>query len=584
MENKISNLFCSKETTLKEVLDKFDKASNFNLPSGIALFIDSKNSLIGVISQGDVRRALLKGANLEEKACEYMVDSPITFNSSDSLSIILEKLPEELNLRNRKSSKFLDKIILVDNNNIPIRIIGYHELWEQKVATHRNISIIGMGYVGLTLALVMADSGFNITGIESNKKTLNLLKKGESHIFEKGLLELLKENLNRNLIFKREVEKSDVFIISVGTPIFCNSDEEMVPNMNYLESASYSVGKKISIGNLVVLRSTVPIGTTRNFVKDILEKESGLVCGIDFHLSFAPERTAEGSAIKELRSLPQIIGGFNQDSTRVTSAIFRDITSTIVTVESLEEAEMVKLINNSFRDYIFAFSNHIAKIASKYNINAHQLINSSNKGYVRDPIPYPSPGVGGPCLTKDPYIFSFVSNKHSIDHKLFLNGRKVNESMHNFVFEQFKKGLNLADKESKKIKILFCGLAFKGNPETGDIRNSSSVEITKRFREDTFELHGYDAVASSKEIESIGLIYHDINKDFNEFDAVLFLNNHIKFQKINTFNMVSEMKENPIIFDGWNLFQGKEVLSVKPSIYIGLSNILSSIKGQHHKI
>lgn len=579
MENKISNLFCSKETSLKEVLDKFDKASTYNLPSGIALFVNNNKSLIGVISQGDIRRALLKDTSLEEKAYKYMIDSPITFNSSDSLSIILEKLPEELNIRNRKSSKFLDKIILVDDKNTPIRIIGYHELWEQKVAIHRNISIIGMGYVGLTLALVMADSGFNITGIESNKKTLNLLKKGESHIFENGLLELLNENLNRNLIFEKEVDTSDVFIISVGTPIFCNSDEEMVPNMDYLEGASFSVGRKLSVGNLVVLRSTVPVGTTRNFVKDILEKESGLVCGIDFHLSFAPERTAEGSAIKELRSLPQIIGGFNQDSIRVTSAIFRDITSTIVTVTSLEEAEMVKLINNSFRDYIFAFSNHIAKIASKYNINAHRLINSSNKGYIRDPIPYPSPGVGGPCLTKDPYIFSFVTDQHSINHKLFLNGRKVNESMHNFVYEQFMKALKLAGKEGKKNKILFCGLAFKGNPETGDIRNSSSVEIIKIFLKHNYDLYGYDAVASSEEIESIGLSYHDINSGFDEFDAVLFLNNHTKFQKINPFNMVSNMKEKPIIFDGWDLFQEKEILSVKPSIYLGLSNILSSIKG-----
>ena len=152
----------------------------------------------------------------------------------------------------------------------------------------------------------------------------------------------MKENLNGNLNFKNKVEASDVYIISVGTPIYCPTEGgEPEPNMDYLKSASKSVGEKLSIGNLVVLRSTVPIGTTRGFVKAILEEASGLICGIDFHLSFAPERTAEGSAIKELRTLPQVIGGFNQDSVRVTSAIFRDITSTIVTVDSLEEAEMV---------------------------------------------------------------------------------------------------------------------------------------------------------------------------------------------------------------------------------------------------
>ena len=583
MKKKISNLFCSKETTLKEVLNKFDQASHHQLPSGIGLFVDEDKRLIGVISQGDVRRALLNGASLADNGINYMTTAPIKFDFRESLSEILDKLPRELTLRNRKSNKYLDKIILVDENDRPVRVIGYHELWEQKVAIHRNISIIGMGYVGLTLAIVMADSGFNITGVESNQATLDLLLKGESHVFENGLSELLKENLNGNLNFKNKVEASDVYIISVGTPIYCPAEGgEPEPNMDYLKSASKSVGEKLSIGNLVVLRSTVPIGTTRGFVKAILEEASGLICGIDFHLSFAPERTAEGSAIKELRTLPQVIGGFNQDSVRVTSAIFRDITSTIVTVDSLEEAEMVKLINNSFRDYIFAFSNHIAKIASKYNINAHQLISSSNRGYVRDPIPYPSPGVGGPCLTKDPYIFSYVTEQLSIEHPLFLSGRKVNESMHEFVFEQFLKALKLVGKEKQQIKLLFCGLAFKGNPATGDIRNSSSVEIVKLFNSTSFKLFAYDAVTPQEEVASIGVNYHDIKEGFDNFDAVLFLNNHVQFKNINPFQMVSSMQTNPIIFDGWNLFEGKDILSVKSSVYVGLSNIITSIKDIKH--
>lgn len=577
MKDNISMLFCSDKASLKEVLNIFENAAKYDLPPGIALFVDKNNVLLGVISDGDIRRALLNGANLTTEAKKYMTVSPIKFSSDNSFSDILNQLPEELLKRNRRSNKFLENIILVDKSNRPIRIIGYHELWEQKVATHRNISIIGMGYVGLTLALVMADSGFKITGIEANEETLKNLQSGRSHIHENGLPELLKENLNKNLNFKNNISESDVFIISVGTPIYYNDQQEAIPNMGYLESASKSVAKKLRVGNLVVLRSTVPVGTTGNVVKKILEEESGLICGVDFHLSFAPERTAEGSAIKELRSLPQVIGGFNQDSVKVTAAIFRDITSTIVTVESLEEAEMVKLINNSFRDYIFAFSNHVAKIASNYNINAHQLIESSNKGYIRDPIPFPSPGVGGPCLTKDPYIFSHVDDKVVEDFPLFLNGRKVNESMHEFVYEQIVKALDLVNKKEKGIKILFCGLAFKGNPETGDIRNSSSVEIASKFHSPLFKRFGYDAVASVKEIESIGMEYHDIHDGFDDFDVVLFLNNHVAFKKINHYNLISAMATKPIIFDGWNLFNGKEILSVKPSVYLGLSNIITSL-------
>lgn len=573
MNKNITKLFCSSKTTIKQVLKKFEIASENNLPSGIALFVNNKDILKGVISEGDIRRALLKGSNLDSPAQSHMTSSPIVFDSNKSVTEILHELPKELNLRGRKSSKFLDKIVLTDKKGIPVKIISYHELWEQKVATHRNITIVGMGYVGLTLAIVMADSGFNIVGVEVDVKKLNLLKAGRPHIHENGLTEILNENLNKNLNFKSEIPNSDVFIISVGTPISNNNE----PNLSYLKKSCEEVGAKLKQGNLVILRSTVPVGVTRKTAKTILEKISGLVCGIDFHLSFAPERTAEGSALKELRSLPQIIGGFDNDSVNATSAIFRDITSTIVTVESLEEAEMVKLINNSFRDYIFAFSNQVAKLSSKFNINAHKLITYSNEGYVRDKIPYPSPGVGGPCLTKDPYIFSYVAKKASIDQNFFSNSRIVNESMHIFVYSKVIESLKIVDKKLKEINILFCGLAFKGNPETGDIRDSTSLEIAKLFKKENSNLYAFDSVASKKEINSEGFTFHNINLGFNKFDVVLFLNNHKSFEKINEFEMVRSMKEKPIIFDGWNLFHYHDILSCRPSIYIGLSDIKESI-------
>jgi len=576
MSKNITKLFCSNKTTIKQVLNKFESASENNLPSGIALFLNDKNALTGVITEGDIRRALLKGANLDSTAQSYMTSSPIVFDSNKSVSEILHDLPKELTLRGRKSTKFLDKIVLTNEKGIPVKIISYHELWEQRVAMHRNITIIGMGYVGLTLAVVMADSGFNIIGVEVDLDKLNLLKAGRSYIHEHGLNKILNENLNKNLNFQSEIPNSDVFIISVGTPISNNNE----PNLSYLKKSCEEVGAKLKQGNLVILRSTVPVGVTRKIAKTILEKLSGLVCGIDFHLSFAPERTAEGSALKELKSLPQIIGGFNSDSVNATSAIFRDITPTIVTVESLEEAEMVKLINNSFRDYIFAFSNQVAKLASKFNINAHKIITYSNEGYIRDKIPYPSPGVGGPCLTKDPYIFSYVAKKASINQDFFSNSRIINESMHFFVYSKVIESLEIVGKKLNETNILLCGLAFKGNPETGDIRNSTSLEIAKLLKKENPNLYVYDPVASKKEIKFQGLTFHDIKLGFNKFDVVLFLNNHKSFEKINEFEMVRSMKENPIIFDGWNLFHHHDILSSRPSLYIGLSDIKESISKQ----
>ena len=269
-------------------------------------------------------------------------------------------------------------------------------------------------------------------------------------------------------------------------------DSNKLPELEFLSNSCFEIGKKIKQGNLVILRSTVPIGTSRNLVKTILEEVSNLKCGFDFHLSFAPERTAEGKAIKELRSLPQIIGGFNKDSLEATAALFRDLTPMIVKVDSLEAAEMAKLINNSFRDYVFAFSNQCAKIANEFNIDIFKTIKAANDGYVRDPIPYPSPGVGGPCLTKDPFILASAAIKKDINGEIFKNSRLVNESMFSFVFEKIKLQVKNIGKDLNKCNILICGLAFKGYPETSDLRNSTAIEIANIFKGKVNKLFGYE--------------------------------------------------------------------------------------------
>jgi nucleotide sugar dehydrogenase len=300
-------------------------------------------------------------------------------------------------------------------------------------------------------------------------------------------------------------------------------------------------------------------------------------CGIDFHLSFAPERTAEGKALKELRSLPQIIGGYNSDSLEVTAAIFRDLTPTIVKVDSLEAAEMAKLINNSFRDYIFAYSNQMAKIASAFNIDVFGVIKAANEGYVRDPVPLPSPGVGGPCLTKDPHIFASVAENVSFNPEIFINGRAINESMHEHVFQQVSKGLESIGKKLGESKLLIAGLAFKGYPETGDIRNSSAVDIAELFKNAGADLYVHDPIALISEIEEYGYKSVNLTDGFKDMDVVLFLNNHKSFEKIDVFSMVRSMNQHPIIYDGWNAFRSDEIISVRPSTYMNLSLNKTSI-------
>ncbi len=574
--------YIREDDTLFDVIKAFEKASKSKRPTGIAVLVDEDLKVIGSFTDGDVRRALVAGQSLESKAALIANKSPISFLETKSYKEILDELPLELQKRGRKSKKFLSKIIIVNEENELVGILDYHQLWEQKVATHRHIVVLGLGYVGLTLAAVMAEVGYLISGVDTDANKIKTLKEGKSYIHEVGLEDLIKEHVGKNFQPVLEIpEEGDVYVISVGTPVKrVHADKNPEPIMDYIKSVSASIGKKLSRGNLVILRSTVPVGTTRKVVIPLLEKESGLICGQDFHVAFAPERTAEGKALKELRELPQIIGGFNSESTEATAAVFRELTSTIVRVSSLEAAEMVKLVNNTFRDLVFAYSNQVSQIATKFNIDVFEVVKAANQGYPRNPVPLPSPGVGGPCLTKDPYIFAKVAEE-ALDNQntLFETGRLVNELMHSNIANRIKEQLQSLGKDPKKVSILVCGLAFKGNPETGDVRNSSAVEIYHLLKEDFDNVTGHDPVATIEDIkyEKVTPTAGSLDSAFENLDVVLFLNNHKSYENLNLFKHIRKMNDNPIVFDGWNLYREDDIMKVRPCVYMGLSHTKTSI-------
>jgi UDP-N-acetyl-D-mannosaminuronic acid dehydrogenase len=577
--NNIQQLFCSKDEKIERVIEIFEDSKKWKLPTGIALVVNDNNQLIGTTTDGDLRRGLYKYKSFKVCVEEIMEKDPIYFKEGVTTIEILESLPDKLKKRNRYSKKILNKVVLVSENRVPTRIIEYSQLLEQKVATHRHIAILGLGYVGLTLALVMADRGYNVTGVEINEEKAALLKSGTSYIHEIGLPEILRERINKNFFVETEIpDYADVYIISVGTPIEkLNGSTQPKPILTYLEQSVEMIAKKLKRGDLIILRSTVPIGTSRDYVLKKIEEKTSLKCGIDFHLSFAPERTLEGKAIKELTSLPQIIGGYDQDSVEATVAVFRELTPTTVRVESLEAAEMCKLINNTFRDYVFAYSNQLSLIASEFNIDAVKTIKAANEGYPRNTVPLPSPGVGGPCLTKDPYIFNTSIKKHATESNIFTQSRQINDSMHQYTFDRVMNELRLINKDPKNSNVLICGLAFKGYPETGDIRNSTSIEILKLFNNKVKNIYGFDAVSSIEDLKEVGINYFNIYEGFHDIDVVMFLNNHKSFDKLDVFEMTRELNENPIIFDGWHTFRSEDFTNTRPCTYINLSFKQSSI-------
>ncbi|MBI4508426.1 MAG: nucleotide sugar dehydrogenase [Deltaproteobacteria bacterium] len=575
----VAPLCIGPETPLLEVLRIHAGAKEHGLPVGIALVTDKRGRVTGTLTDGDVRRAILRHGGLGCTAGQAMTTDPIVFPEGIALREVLERLPAELERRGRSSHLFLGKIVMVDEDRRPTRVIDYHQLWEQRVATHRHIVVVGLGYVGLTLGLIMADSGYNVTGVDTDTTLVTALQNGQSYIHEIGLPEMLREYQGRNFRSRTDMpEAADVFIVAVGTPVKPSTEGKLpTPDLTSLRRSCEMIAPLLRRGGLVVLRSTVPVGTTRNVVLPMLQELTGMRGGSDFHLAFAPERTVEGRAQSELRALPQVIGGLNEDSAEAAVALFREITPTIVRVASLETAEMVKLINNSFRDLIFSFSNEVAQLSARYGVDAVEAIKAANQGYPRDPVPLPSPGVGGPCLTKDPYIFAAAAKGAPITQTLMEHGRRINEAMPGFVVDAVLNQIKKLGKDPARCDVLVCGLAFKGRPETGDCRSSPGVEIARMLRGKVGRVFGHDPVVAPATIQDEGLIPETLPGGFAGKDAVLVLNNHPSYEKTDVFSLARALRAPGILFDGWHMFREEDVLSSCPCVYMALGYCVSSV-------
>lgn len=417
-----------------------------------------------------------------------------------------------------------------------------------------NIHIVGLGYTGQTLAAVMAEVGFKVYGTDMSDKVLAPLRKGDSHIMEEGITGHVKKHIDRNLFVGKPGEHNDkeidAHIVCVHTPI---DDASKKTNLEAVRSAFTEIAGNLKRGQTVILRSTVPVGTTRNFVKPILEK-NGLKAGEDFYLVFAPERTSQGAALKELRTLPQVIGGINDKSVDEAVKIFRKITPTIMSVSSLEAAELIKLIDNSYRDLTFAYAQEIANYCKKIGVNAFEVIKAANQNYPRNNIPVPSPGVGGVCLTKDPHILMNSAKEVDEDLRLIRTAREINESTPRKIADELKMAVDLKGK-----KVFVVGMAFKGHPETNDTRGSPAIEFVRGISNEGCEIFGYDPVVEEWKIREAGVSHvKEIGDGAEGADVVVFMTNHQSFKNLG-HEFFSKMKKDGLVYDGWGLFNKKDI-------------------------
>ena len=537
-----------------------------NRLGGFLPVVDESAKLVGIITDSDYRKSLIKEPKtISEIMNRSFVSLKEGMNPAEMASSLLEQVAGFTN------SVFfpITYIPVVSLDGKLKKIFHILELKPFIDALNREIIVFGQGFVGLTLSLVLASAGFKVYGVEDSNSRLKSLKHGNPMIFEPSIESMLNQHLGKNFTLLSPNELSEiprapfssprVYVVSVGTPL----EEDRSPNLLQVLNAILELSDNLRFGDLVVIRSTVPIGSTRELIAKAIENNCGLEAGVDFNLAYCPERTIEGDAINELRKLPQLVGGYTPLCAEKAMNFFSVFVSSVVLMESLEACELAKLASNSYRDVIFGFANELSLIAQVWNIDINRMISEANSGYKRNSIPLPSPGVGGPCLTKDPYM---LMKKSPIDGVIEA-ARRVNIEI---VDQTVKRLVEFA--KFRETKTLLCiGVAFKGEPATNDLRNSTAVEICRSIELLGIKIFVQDLVVSEAAMieENLIPLTHD---DLCKIEGMLILNNH----KENQERVIKILSQNVAridwVFDPWSLLKSDDFKG-KISYYLNMSMV-----------
>jgi len=521
---------------------------------GLAVVLDESGHVLGILNNGDVLRLLAAGQDFARPVQSVMIKDPISVRSGLSPDEMISDVYRQIRATRRLTREGVAHVLVIDEQGRLSGVINFADLVARHGRHGEHVSVYGLGFIGTTLAATLANRSYHVTGVDVDPAVVERLRRCEIHVHEPGLEDMVRASLDRGtLSFSIAPGETHhgVSIVAVGTPV----DGTGTADLRALEAVTRTIGGRLKRGDLVMLRSTVPVGTTRSLVRPMLEELSGLVAGEDFHLAFTPERTVEGRAMRELRELPQIIGGLTTTCAQRAAAFWSTLTNSVVHVDCLEAAELVKLANNSFRDLSFAFSNGLAMLSDRYNIDAFRLILAANEGYPRNAIPLPSPGVGGYCLTKDPFLYAAVA-PDSVHAALARAGREANRLAANYPIETLRRYAARQDRSLSGMRVLVIGLAFKGLPETNDLRGSTAIEVIRTLQGDGVQVSGWDAVVTSAEIAKLGIpSVHPLEAAAN-VDAILVMNNHP--DNIPP-GLIARSRSPMLIFDGWSLLDARDV-------------------------
>jgi UDP-N-acetyl-D-mannosaminuronic acid dehydrogenase len=389
--------------------------------------------------------------------------------------------------------------------------------------TDKRVSVIGLGYIGLPTAALLASRGYMVNGMDVNPHVVDTINKGGIHIVEPDLDTYVKSAVESDKLKAHlEVQPADVYIICVPTPF--HSDSKIpTPNINYVLAAAAAISPYIKDGDLVILESTSPVGTTER-IRDFLDKKGVNTSAI--FLAYCPERVLPGNIMAELVENARVIGGINPESTRAVSSFYKSFVQGELLETKADTAEMCKLTENSFRDVNIAFANELSVICDRNGVDVWDLIKLANH-HPRVNVLQPGTGVGGHCIAVDPW---FIVSDDPENARIIRTAREVNDYKPEWVVKKIK---SKADSQKTK-KIACLGLAFK--PDIDDLRESPSVKVVDELIRQGYEVY----CVEPNIVDHSKYTLLDVNQAIYEADVLALLVNHKEFKAKNILRELTE--------------------------------------------
>ena len=382
----------------------------------------------------------------------------------------------------------------------------------------KKVCVVGLGYIGLPTAALLANRSYEVHGVDIVQSTVDIINRGEIHIVEPELDTFVRAAVNSGKL-KADIKptEADVFIIAVPTPFH----DGYVPNIDYVISATEAIAPYVQEGNIVILESTSPVGTTDK-VAEVLTSH-----GIDtskVYVAHCPERVLPGHIMRELVENDRIVGGITPEATKATVAFYQTFVEGEVLATDAKTAEMAKLTENSFRDTNIAFANELSILCDKFDIDVWELISLANR-HPRVNILQPGAGVGGHCIAVDPW---FIVHAGGEDANMIRTAREVNTYKTKWAIEKIKNAaLKFENENGRKAKIACMGLAFK--PDIDDLRESPALNIARRLKSDGIDILAVEPnISEHNEFEII-----NYNEAIDQADIVTFLVSHEEFKNLN---------------------------------------------------